>query len=257
MSPEHLARIRQYVNTHIDEFHNRRIASIKGLELMKVLEKKNPYMFRTKDVRTPQELIEPILQAHLSSSEESQFGNFLEELAIFCSGLFHGGHKIPGTGLDLMFSRDGKQYIVAVKSGNSWGNSSQHAKLKADFKHAIRLIRQNKDVRDVQPVLGICYGKVQQKNSDEYLKLCGQDFWEFISGDPNLYMDIVDPLGYEAKQHNDHFRDEYAATLTRFNQEFTQNFCDDGRINWEKLVKFNSGRREAKIKTQTRIEVKS
>jgi hypothetical protein len=256
MTPEHLAQIQKYVNTHVDEFHNRRIASLKRLELMTVLEKKNPYMFRTKDVRTPQELVESILQAHLSSSEETQFGNFLEDLAVFCLEVFNGGYKVPGTGLDMMFSRDGIHYLVAVKSGNNWGNSSQHARLKENFKHAVRLMRQNKDVHQVQPVLGICYGKAEQQNADEYVKFCGQAFWEFVSGDPNLYMDIVEPLGYEAALHNERFRDEYAATLTRFTLALTQEFYEDGHINWEKLVKFNSGRRESKAKAKPSMKDK-
>jgi DNA modification methylase len=29
----------------------------------------------------------------------------------------------------------------------------------------------------------------------DYLKLCGQEFWEFISGNINLYVEIVEPLG--------------------------------------------------------------
>ncbi|MCB1935052.1 MAG: hypothetical protein KDF59_03835 [Nitrosomonas sp.] len=31
-------------------------------------------------------------------------------------------------------------------------------------------------------------------------KYCGQQFWEFISGTSNLYTDIIEPLGHEAKE---------------------------------------------------------
>ncbi len=244
MTPEQTDAIRNYVSTHVDDFHNKRIAGIKELKLKKVLEKKNPYMFRTKDIHTPQDLIEPILQAHSSSSEESQFGKFMEGLAIFCSELLQNSQKTPAPGIDLMFIRNNVHYVVGIKSGSNWGNSDQWKKLRDDFQRAVKVLKQSRDVGEVQPVLGICYGKVKPVNNGLFLKICGQEFWEFISGDPNLYLDIIEPLGYEAEKHNERFEIERAATLTRFVHEFTEEFCDqDFRIDWQKLVRFNSGKR--------------
>ncbi len=31
----------------------------------------------------------------------------------------------------------------------------------------------------------------------EYLHIGGQSFWHLISGDTNLYIDMVEPLGYK------------------------------------------------------------
>ena len=42
------------------------------------------------------------------------------------------------------------------------------------------------------------------------LKLCGQKFWEFISGDDGIYTDIIEPLGHQAKDKNEQFMQEYA-----------------------------------------------
>ena len=73
------------------------------------------------------------------------------------------------------------------------------------------------------------------------MKLCGQRFWELISGSKAVYTDIIEPLGHKAKQRNDEFQEAYAGIVNCFTQEFIGKFCDDGVINWTRLVQFNSG----------------
>ena len=71
----------------------------------------------------------------------------------------------------------------------------------------------------------------------------GQDFWHFLSGDDRLYIDIVQPLGHEAKTRNQEFVDAYSQILNRAVFDFTKQYCNkDGAINWEALVKLNSER---------------
>lgn len=95
-------------------------------------------------------------------------------------------------------------------------------------------------------VNGCCYGRDNQPNKGDYWKLCGQEFWEFISGNNQLYLEIVEPLGYRAKERNEEFSKEYGRILNLFTNEFFQNFCTDGKIDWEKLVKFNSEKKSNK-----------
>ena len=66
-------------------------------------------------------------------------------------------------------------------------------------------------------------------------------FWEFISGNENLYTDIIEPLGHKAKQMNEQFLEAYPQVVNKFTLEFMNEFCMNGKIIWEKLVKFNSG----------------
>ena len=73
---------------------------------------------------------------HISSSEEGIFGDWLEGLAIFINGKVFSGRKSEITNIDLEFDTDGKRNIVTIKSGPNWGNSSQIAKMVADFKTA-------------------------------------------------------------------------------------------------------------------------
>jgi hypothetical protein len=70
--------------------------------------------------------------------------------------------------------------------------------------------------------------------------LCGQKFWELISANQDLYVDIIEPLGFKAKAKNEEFHDEHSQIINKFTSEFSKNFCVDGKIDWVALVKFNS-----------------
>ncbi|MCL5266608.1 MAG: hypothetical protein M1469_00705 [Bacteroidetes bacterium] len=121
------------------------------------------------------------------------------------------------------------------------GNSSQYKALEASIVNAIRVLKRSGSVRNVQPFLGMCYGRMKRKDTGKYLKVSGQDFWYFISGNPNLYTDIVEPIGSRAKEHNDRYLHERAALINTFTREMFDEFCADGRIDWKRLVQFNSG----------------
>jgi len=241
-----LEEVTEFVNQHIGEFHESRISRVKRIKLREVLQKKNPYLFKAKNILTSQRLIESLLQAYLSSSEEELFGDFLEELAIFIASKTLNGRKSPGTGIDLEFTKAGVVYLVSIKSGVNWGNSSQYAALRDRFKKAVQVLKQSKSVKAVQPVLASCYGKRKTVNDGEYLRICGQEFWYFISGNQNLYTDIIDPLGHQAKQRNQRYEEELAVLINKFTAEFSNDFCRDGRIDWIELVRFNSGNMKSK-----------
>ncbi|GMT48781.1 MAG: hypothetical protein IEMM0008_0320 [bacterium] len=74
-----------------------------------------------------------------------------------------------------------------------------------------------------------------------YYKYCGQMFWEFISGNDKLYLEIIEPLGYKAKERNEEFVVAYSQILNKLTKDFISLFCNDsGKINWEKIVRYNS-----------------
>ncbi len=153
----------------------------------------------------------------------------------------YGGQKSSAEGIDLEFEKDSIRYIVSIKSGPNWGNSSQIAKLRDNFRKAKRILNTNTSAANVVAVNGCCYGKNRTPNKGDYWKLCGQQFWDFISGDNNLYTDIIEPLGHQAKEKNEQFMQEYAKVINKFTAEFIGTFCDtDGSILWEEIVKFNS-----------------
>jgi len=242
---EKIARdeIVNFIEPNIQQFHLRRLENLKALQLYKILSRKNPYLFKAKNQNTAHDLVKSILDAHLSSQEEGIFGGFLEEFAVFICGHVYGGKKSSAEGIDLEFEKDGICYLVSIKSGPNWGNSRQIARMKDDFKKAKRILGTNTKGARVVAVNGCCYGKDDKPDKGEYLKLCGQRFWEFISGDEDLYTDIIEPLGHKAKEKNEQFQQEYAKVINKFTLEFSQEYCaTDGSILWSKLVQFNSGK---------------
>lgn len=129
-----------YVRSHIGTFHAKRLSALGSLNLDNLMRRKNSYLFRSKNLIVAHDLVRSLLDAHLSSQEETLFGNFLEGLAIYVAEKAHGGIKSSATGIDLEFSKGSARHIVSIKSGPNWGNSSQIKKMRADFKTATQLI---------------------------------------------------------------------------------------------------------------------
>ncbi|MDR2383552.1 MAG: cytosolic protein [Prevotellaceae bacterium] len=233
----------QYVESNINVFHEKRIKSLDNLKLSQVLKRKNPYLFKAKHTLTASQIISGIVDAHISSNEETIFGDWLEGLAIFINHKVYGGWKSGIPNIDLEFDKNDIRYIVTIKSGPNWGNSSQISKMTADFKTAKKTLRTGNSHLNIVPVNGCCYGQDRNPDKGNYFKYCGQEFWSFISGNENLYIEIIEPLGYKARERNEDFQKSYAQMINRFVKQFANEFCDDsGTIEWEKLVQFNSGK---------------
>lgn len=229
-----------FAEERIAAFHRKRLDNLAALKLKTILKRKNPYLFKAKNLLTASDLVKTLLEAHLSSQEETIFGDFLEELAIYINAQVCGGKKSSTEGIDLEFDRDGIRYIVSIKSSPHWGNSGQIKKMKDNFIKAQKILKTGNSKLHVQAVNGCCYGKDGKPEKGNYRKLCGQRFWTFISGDESLYTKLVEPIGHRAKEKNDHFQKQYAKVINLFAQEFMQDFCNDGEIDWVKLVEFNS-----------------
>jgi len=240
-----LSDVLQYVEKNIGTFHEKRISSLDSLKLSKVLKRKNPYLFKAKYVLTANEIITGIVDAHISSSEEGIFGDWLEGLAIFINEKVYGGWKSGIPNIDLEFDIDNRRYIVNIKSGPNWGNSSQVKKMVSDFKTATKTLRTSNSKLNIVSVNGCCYGTDNNPDKGDYFKFCGQEFWGFISGENDLYTKIIEPLGHKAKERNDEFIKSYSQILNKFTKEFTIEFCDNnGNIKWDKLVEYNSGKKK-------------
>jgi len=242
-----LQNVKKYIEENIGSFHEARENGLKELKLSKLLLAKNPYLFKAKNILTSQDLVRNLVNAYLSSQEETMFGTFLEGLAIYVCKKVYNGQKSSAEGIDLEFGKDGVKYIVTVKSGTNWGNSSQVAKMLDNFRKAKKILGTNAQKINIIAINGCCYGRIKKTDKGEYLKIAGQEFWEFISGDTNLYTEIVEPLGHKAKERNENFDKEYARLLNLFTIEFSKEFCVDGNINWNKIVQFNSGKEKIKV----------
>jgi hypothetical protein len=241
MKPLALNDISDFLEERFGTFYQQKITTLDALNLSMLLEPQNFYIYSLNPAQTVADIIKGLIDAHISSDTERFFGDLLKDLAIFINGMVYGGWKSGIQGIDLEFDNDGKRFMVNIKSGPHWGNSSQIAKMKSDFKTAAKTLRTSNSGLQVVAVNGCCYGRTKNPDQGDYFKYCGQSFWEFISGISSLYTELIEPLGHKAQEKNEEFQQSYAQMLNKFTLEFSHNYCEsNGAINWKKLVEFNS-----------------
>lgn len=141
---------------------------------------KNPYLFCARALDSAEELAERMVDAFLSSSEETHFGGILEDIAVAVCRAAKGGSKSSSEGIDLEYDGDVARTLVQVKSSTKWGNSGQHKRLVSVFQAATRRLRQGGVA--VRCVEGICYGPSGSVDKGSHVRLVGKDFWHDITG---------------------------------------------------------------------------
>lgn len=222
-----------------------------AMSLSDILSRKNPYLLKAKNIVSPDELVRSIVDAFLSSQEETMFGNKLEAFAIYISAKLYGGSKSELPSIDLEFERDNVYYIVGIKSGVNWGNSDQVNRMKDNFKAARKFLIGRGNIVAVNGCIYGKDGKPFKENPDKdksYYKYAGQDFWNFISGDDDLYREIIKPIDEEARTRDEEFKRTYDGKVNSMVKEFSNIFlADDGLINWVKLVDYVSKREKTDI----------
>lgn len=222
---------------------------LNGLKLKDTLRKKNPYLFQAIGLQKASEIVERLLEAYMSSSEETIFGDaFFEPIAREVSQGFCAG----GAGIDVVIETQDEYKPISIKSGPNWGNSSQVAKLRQDFDTAYRIFANRKTKKQFKALLGHCYGRKRcEPNSKRpYAIRSGQAFWEEITGDPDFYLKLIRSMKQLPTDHRLDYEEAWNKATNRFELEFLKDFSTpDGMIDWEKLVKFNSG---DKLKNETR-----
>lgn len=231
----------------IKPFYHSRIKSLQNKKLNALLKTKNPYLFRAKNTNVAADFAKQMLDAFLSSSEETIFGGSLERLALFVNKKIYNGYKPPEgqyPSIDLIFDKDGFTHVVGIKSGGVWGNADSIrqmiSNLKSHHKPNIKLIS------------GICYGKseireykVKDENKKEtdisYFKYIGKEFWSLISGIDEFYTDIIEPLGKAIKGRDLDFKAEYDKKLNELTHGLLNEYCQNNELDWVKIVQVNSG----------------
>lgn len=223
----------------LERFYANRLNNLEKLSLRKVLAKKNPYLYRALGVEKASEIVEGIMVAHVSSSDETIFGNcFFEPLARLASG----GKVADGEGVDFVVECGDKILAVAVKSGPNWGNADQHKRQSTNF-DALRK-RLYKIQKQFDPLCGQCYGRQTSEPTDNarYRRRSGKVFWEEITGKPDFYLNLVRLMKEVPARNRPKYRALWEQAVNRFTAEFISDFCTkNGAIDWDKLVKFGSG----------------
>jgi hypothetical protein len=232
----------QAIASALDTFYNTLIEKIDGLDIVKIMKRKNPYLYRAKAMENASEIVENVLSAFVTSSEETIFGNcFFEPLAIAASG----GNKALAEGIDIMVQNNANNtiYAVAVKSGPSVFNADSKKRQEQNFMAASKLAQQAK--ARYEAYIGYAYGRKKDSGRGKpkmYQELAGKKFWEELTGDADFYLKIIKFMGNLPEQYVASYKESYNKASNRLVREFSNKFCkDDGSIDWEKLVEFNSG----------------
>lgn len=246
------AKIAELLNV----FFTRRAEKLGELKLKNQLKAKSPYLMRAIGVADASEIVEEMLDAHISSSDETIFGNdFFEPLAKWVAEKAYKG--IPGTtvqvsgaeGCDVSIEHQGHYEAFAVKSGPKVFNAQSKKKQSDEFKKLKRILAKTKKV--FEPIVGYCYGNKQQRESatTEFKEIAGQRFWSHLTGDDSFYLRISELMRESPIAHRQEFQMAYTQAKNKFVKEFSEEFTTpDGLIDWDKLTKMNSGIPEPKPK---------
>ena len=241
----------QAIASALETFYGTLIEKIDGLNIQKVMKRKNPYLYRAKAMQSATEIVDSVLTAFVSSSEETIFGNcFFEPIAIAASGgnkalAEGGGNKALAEGIDIMIQNKETNTIsaIAVKSGPSVFNADSKKRQEQNFTAASKLAQQAK--ARYEAYIGYCYGKKKDSGRGKpkmYQELAGKRFWAELTGDEEFYIKIIGYMGTMPEKYVADYKESYNRAANRLVREFSNSFCrDDGSIDWEKLVEFNSG----------------
>lgn len=228
------------IATALDAFYSSLIAKVNSLNIKSIMKRKNPYLFRAKAMNGAAQIVDAILAAFISSSEETIFGNvFFEPIACAAAQ----GQKALAEGVDIMVERDNTIYAIAVKSGTSVFNADSRKKQEQNFMAASKLAQQAK--KRFVALIGYSYGKKKASSRGLpkfYSELAGKEFWTELTGDEEFYIKLIRLMDRLPEKYVEDFDEAYQKAANRLVKEFTIEFCnDDGGIDWEKLVRFNSG----------------
>jgi len=239
----------------LDIFYDKRREKLKGLELVPILQRKNPYLYRATGVASASDIVKQVMAAFISSSDETIFGNeFFEPLAKWAASESAKARNYTSvtvgaaSGVDIAIE-DAVCYIaLAVKSGINVFNKQSRAQQATEFR-ALRS-RLSKLKKQFRPVVGYGYGRKATKPSAslEFEEIAGENFWTLVTGESDFYLRIIRCMEDKPKQHAAEFKEELAKTENRLVKEFLSHFANaDGSIDWDKLTEFNSGAEKVKL----------
>jgi hypothetical protein len=193
----------------VEPFYRSLTESIASTSATSLLMRKNPYLISLREDLSCKNISKLLLDAHISSSEETILGNLIEQLAISINKDKFNGYKAEEgiyVGIDLIFGKDKTKYLVSIKSGTNWGNADQKKAMKRNFEAAKELLIGDGWIGEIVLINGCIYGKSTKSikqdanfpNSDYWVK-AGKDFWNLISGEEDMNLQVLDAIDESTK----------------------------------------------------------
>lgn len=229
----------------LDDFHARRLVALQNFKLNKLLGK-NPYLYRSMGIAVASDYVRVALDAFVSSSDETIFGNvFFEPLAIWAAKATCAGTNVSvqtggGAGFDLALEGEREFRAIAVKSGKNIFNVQSNKQQNTEF--AALEARLRKDKKALHKIVGYAYGRKSPASKDgSVIKIAGQAFWQEITGETDFYKRIILLLGRRADPLRTEFEKAYSEKRGSLEKAFHSEYTDaGGQIDWEKLIAYNS-----------------
>ena len=176
--PEWWIGVQSELHTLLSSFGGRIRDKLIDFQLypIKYLRRKNPFLYRIRGCNTPERLAEEVVNALLSSSEETMFGDVMEQIPISVAQAARKGRKSAPEAIDLEWDEgetNPVRVLVQVKSGPNWANAEARRRMLDSFKRATQAYRSNNPNAQVMCVEGCCYGKNQDKDLGSHRKIVG------------------------------------------------------------------------------------
>lgn len=209
------------------------------IQLDKLMERINPFTMAMKPDISPETLLHDFLLPKVSSSEETRIGEFLEKCAL---GVLLLARKpamksgIPGIDIEV---NESVRYIIANKSGPNWGNSDQWTALLKNFAKAKSTLRTNGALQ-ATAIVGMCYGRANTsltgKADEECIKMIGEEYWKFLSNEPDMYHRILSVLASVSRQIPNLYQCLQFQTLKKsLLAQIEDRYYDGGKFRFERL----------------------
>jgi hypothetical protein len=232
----------------IRDYEDSLLLDIKKLKLEPILKKKNTLLGASEPIETAHDYTKWCLDNWLASSKESKFGlNVLEPLVIYVASKTRKIIHTTFVGIDLVVEDDDYIDLIQGKSGPHWGNADQIQHMIFNMKCAEQSIQNILNGRECRFINLCCYGTDGPSTKNGYLKFCGQECWEYLTGETNFYLKLIEPI--RNARDSVAFRFEYTKALNLLTKECSDLLLkSDGSMNWDALQRLNSGRKDKSIK---------
>lgn len=240
--PVTLEEIRQFVEERVSRFHVSKMEVLLHTNLRQLVRRQNPYLLQIRQVNAIDQLVRVLLDEHLKDIEENLFDELLRDVAVHVADLAWPIQRLPFAGIALAFTADDTRYHVQLKGSHLWKSHHERARVKNYFYLAEDTLRSAQSHNTpVRNILGICYGNRPYKMRYNYDTLSGAALWTFLSGNPHLYLDLIEPLSHQLDAHMLQYEVLYLTHSAELAREMLQEFCTSGALDWRKIVAFCSG----------------
>jgi hypothetical protein len=214
----------------------------KKISFPNLLSKCNPYEMVV-NCNTVEVLVDIIMQSHKQISSKTIWGNYLELIALKVCNNKLNGFKSKEECTDLEWKEEGKNHYRGWKSSPNWCNSDQ--KKAVNIKESEIMV--NEDFGSFKVLTS--YGKTTKKKTTKgFTQLSGQDAWEEISGDSNLYNKVMIGIRINHKTIGQFLENIYISDRNKSIEWVSNNFTnEDNTINFIKINEYVSSRNKITI----------